>query len=67
MHDGERTVNDQGVECRWDEKHQKWVQADVELQEEDTVPEFMTLEEDGQEEFDRMWAEGITVTEDGYR
>lgn len=29
-------------------------------------PEYMILEEDGQEEFNLMWEEGDTVTPDGY-
>lgn len=32
----------------------------------DADPEYMTLEDDGQEEFDRMWEEGSTVTPTGY-
>jgi hypothetical protein len=66
-HDGEVRRNDQGVPCRWDDAHKKWVQADTALPDNDDVPEYMTLEDDGQEAFDAMWLAGATVTEDGYR
>lgn len=29
-------------------------------------PEYMTLEDNGQESFDSMWQEGDTINEDGY-
>lgn len=29
-------------------------------------PVYMTLEEDGQEAFDKMWEEGQTITPNGY-
>jgi hypothetical protein len=39
------------------EKDGEWREGD---------PEYMTLEEDGQEAFDAMWQEGDTITSDGY-
>lgn len=64
----EEVLNNQRVPCVWDDEHQKWVQADADpISDDDVVPEFMTLEDDGQEAFDQMWEEGATVTEDGYR
>ncbi len=43
----------------------KQIQPETEMPGAD--PEYMTLEDDGQDSFDEMWLNGDTVTEDGYR
>lgn len=50
--------------CHWDEEHHKVVQDGTDMNLD--THEYMTLDDDGQDEFDRMWLDGDTVTSDGY-
>lgn len=44
----------------------KWLQPEVGHESPGGDPAYMTVEEDGQEAYDAMWADGDTPSPDGY-